>query len=208
MSSSNCCFLTCIQISQEAGQVVWYSHFLKNFPQFIVIHTVKGFGIVNKAEIDVFLELSCFFDDQWSSALNSPIPVHFSSLIPRMSMLILTISCLTMSDFPWFMDLTFQFLYSPVFWSIGFYFHHQTHPQLSNISTSAQLLHSFSSTLPQQHIGHLRPAGLIFWCHIFLAYYTVPEVLTASILGWFASCSESRFVRTLYYDLSVLGGPA
>ena len=63
MSSSNCCFLTCIQISQEANQVVWYSHLLKNFPQFIVIHTVKGFGIVNKAEIDIFLELSCFFND-------------------------------------------------------------------------------------------------------------------------------------------------
>ena len=60
MSSSNCCFLTCIQISQEAGQVVWYFHLFQNFPQFIVIHTVKGFGIVNKAEIDVFLELSCF----------------------------------------------------------------------------------------------------------------------------------------------------
>ena len=43
--------------------MVWYSHLLKNFPQFVVIHTVKGFGIVNKAEIDVFLELSCFFDD-------------------------------------------------------------------------------------------------------------------------------------------------
>ena len=64
MSSSNCCFLTCIQISQEAGLVVWYSHLLKNFPQFVVIHTVKGFGIVNKAEIDVSLELSCFFNDQ------------------------------------------------------------------------------------------------------------------------------------------------
>ena len=63
LSSSNCCFLTCIQISQEAGQVVCYSHLFQNFPQFIVIHTVKGFGIVNKAEIDVFLELSCFFDD-------------------------------------------------------------------------------------------------------------------------------------------------
>ena len=63
MSSSNCCFLTCIQISQEAGQVVWYSRLFQNFPQFIVIHTVKGFGIVNKAEVDVFLELSCFFDD-------------------------------------------------------------------------------------------------------------------------------------------------
>ena len=56
MSSSNCYFLTCIEISQEAGQVVW------NFPQFLVIHTVKGFGTVNKA-VDVFLELSCFFCD-------------------------------------------------------------------------------------------------------------------------------------------------
>src|SRR5574341_539959 len=63
MSSSNCCFLTCIQVSQEADQVVWYSHLFQNFPQLIVTHTVKGFGIVNKAEIDVFLELFCFFDD-------------------------------------------------------------------------------------------------------------------------------------------------
>ena len=63
MSSSNCCFLTCIQISQETGQVVWYSHLFQNFPQFIVIHTVKGFSIVNKAEIDIFLELSYFFND-------------------------------------------------------------------------------------------------------------------------------------------------
>ena len=63
MSSSNCCFLTCIQVSQEAGKVVWNSHLLKNCPQFVVIHTVKGFGVVNKAEVDVFLELSCFFDD-------------------------------------------------------------------------------------------------------------------------------------------------
>ena len=54
MSSPNCCFLTCIQISQEAGQVVWYSNLFQNFPQLIVIHTVKGFGIVNKAEIDAF----------------------------------------------------------------------------------------------------------------------------------------------------------
>ena len=63
MSSSNCFFLTCIQISQEAGKVVWYSHLLKNFPQFVVIHTIKGFGVITKAEVDVFLELSCFFDD-------------------------------------------------------------------------------------------------------------------------------------------------
>ena len=60
MSSSNCCFLTCIQISQVFS---WYSHVFKNCPQFVVVHTVKGLGTVNKAEIDVFLELSCFLDD-------------------------------------------------------------------------------------------------------------------------------------------------
>ena len=63
MSSSNSCFLTCIQISQEADQVVWFSHLFKNFPQFVVTHTVKGCGIVNNAEVDIFLELSCFFHD-------------------------------------------------------------------------------------------------------------------------------------------------
>ena len=61
MSSSNHCFLSCIQISQEACKVVWYSYLFKNFPQFSVIHTVKGFGVVNKA--DVFPELSWFFYD-------------------------------------------------------------------------------------------------------------------------------------------------
>jgi len=69
MSSSNCCFLTCLQIFQEAGQVVWYSHPFKNFPQFIVIHTVRVFGIVNKTEVNVFLELSCFF--QWSKDIGN-----------------------------------------------------------------------------------------------------------------------------------------
>ena len=63
MSSSNCCCLPCIQVSQVASQVVWYSHLFQNFPQFIVIDIVKGFGIINKTEIDVFLELSCSFDD-------------------------------------------------------------------------------------------------------------------------------------------------
>ena len=61
MSGSNYCFFTCIQISQEAGQVVWYFSLFQNLSQFAVIHTVKGIGVVNKA--DVFLELSCFFKD-------------------------------------------------------------------------------------------------------------------------------------------------
>ena len=75
MSSSNCCFLTCIQVSQEAGKVVCYSHHFQNFPQLIVIHTVKSFGIVNKAEIDVFLELSRFFHG----------PLDVDNLIPGSS---------------------------------------------------------------------------------------------------------------------------
>ena len=66
MSGFNCCFLTCIQISQEAGKVVWYSHLLKYFPHFVVIHTVKGFRAVNTTEVGFFfffLELSCFIYD-------------------------------------------------------------------------------------------------------------------------------------------------
>ena len=63
MSSSNRCFLTCIQISQEASKVFLYSHLFKNFLQFVVIHTIKGFSMVNEAEVDDFLELSYFFDD-------------------------------------------------------------------------------------------------------------------------------------------------
>ena len=63
LSSYNCCFLISIQIFQEAGKVIWYSHRLKNFPQFVVMHTVKGFGIISKAEVDIFLKLSCFYCD-------------------------------------------------------------------------------------------------------------------------------------------------
>ena len=75
MFGSNCCFLTYIQVSQEAGKVVWYSHVFKNFPQFVVIYTVKGFSVVNEAEVDVFLQFSCFFYD----------PVDVGSLISGFS---------------------------------------------------------------------------------------------------------------------------
>ena len=63
MSGSNYSFLACIQVSQEGGKVVWYSHLFNNFPQFVVIHTVKGFSIVSEAEVDVYLKFSCFFYD-------------------------------------------------------------------------------------------------------------------------------------------------
>ena len=63
MSSSKCHFLPCIQIFQKAGKVGWYSHLFQNFPHIVVIHIVKGLGVVNKAEVDVFRKLSCFFYD-------------------------------------------------------------------------------------------------------------------------------------------------
>ena len=88
MSSSNCCFLACIQISQEAGHMVWYPNLLKNFPEFVLVHTVKGFGVVNKAEIDVFLEISCFVF--WIISSNDPVDVgnltSGSSAFPRSSL--------------------------------------------------------------------------------------------------------------------------
>ena len=69
MSGSNCCFLICIKVSQEADKVVWYSYLFKNFPQFVVIHTVKGFGVVKEAEVDVFLEFLAFSMIQWIFAI-------------------------------------------------------------------------------------------------------------------------------------------
>ena len=76
MPGSHCCFLTCIQISQEAGKVVWYFHLLKNFLQFVVIHIVKGFSIVNGIEVDVFLGFSCIFI-QWMLTIWSLVPLPF-----------------------------------------------------------------------------------------------------------------------------------
>jgi len=75
--SSNYCFLTCTQISQEAGQVAWYSHLFQNFPQFIVIHTVKVFGIINKAEIDIFWNFLAFLMIQQRLAIWSLVPMPF-----------------------------------------------------------------------------------------------------------------------------------
>ena len=85
MSSSNGCFLTCIQISQEAGKVVWYSHLFKNFPQFVVIHTVKGFGLVNKAEVSVFWWIHCGISLWFSFVL------HCLKMLNTFSLLLLTI---------------------------------------------------------------------------------------------------------------------
>ena len=71
MSSPNCYFLTHIQVSQETGKVVWYSHLCKSFPQIVVIHIVKGFSVVNETEVDVFLEFPYFLRDQMNVNLIS-----------------------------------------------------------------------------------------------------------------------------------------
>ena len=97
MSGSNGCFLTYIEISQEARQMVWYSHLFMNFPQFVVIHTVKGFGIVTKAEADVFLKLGCFFYDPTNvgNLISGSSPFSKSSLnIWKFSVHILLKPCL------------------------------------------------------------------------------------------------------------------
>ena len=64
---SNCCFLTRIQVSQETGKVVWYPYLFKNFPQFVVIYTVKSFSVVNEAEVGIFLEFSKDFEHYFAS---------------------------------------------------------------------------------------------------------------------------------------------
>ena len=69
MSSSNCCFLTCIQVSQEAGKIVWYSYLLKNFLQFVAIDTVKGLIIVSEAKVEVFWNSLAFSLIQWILAI-------------------------------------------------------------------------------------------------------------------------------------------
>ena len=95
MSSSNCCFLTCIQISQEVGKVVRYSHLLKNFPQFVVIHTVKGFGVVNKAEVDAFLELSLFI---WSNMLQFDLSAYKARILDILITLKYFLKCHLLSE--------------------------------------------------------------------------------------------------------------
>ena len=85
MSGSNCFFLMSIQISQEVEKVVWYSHLFQNFPQFVVVHTEKSFGIVNKAAAEAFMELSSFFNDptDLGNLMSASSPFSKSSLNVR-----------------------------------------------------------------------------------------------------------------------------
>ena len=129
----------------------------------------------------------------------SPIPVHFDSLIPRMSMFILIISCLTRSSLPWFVDLTFQVpkQYCSLQHRILLLLPDTTtaEHQIRFSPAASFTLGRLVLLLCSSPVAYWTPSdlrGLIFWGHIFLAFYTVYEVLTASILGQFAmsSCSD------------------
>ena len=84
IQGSNCCYLTGIQVSQETGKMVWYSHLFNSFPQFVMIHTVKGFCVVNDTEVDVFLEFPCFLYDP----VNVGNLIYGSSSFPKSSLYI------------------------------------------------------------------------------------------------------------------------
>jgi len=145
----------------------------------------------------------------WSSELNSPIPIHFSSLISKM---FLAISCLT--NLPWFMDQTFQvpmpycsaqnrtLLSPPGTSTTGHCFHFG--PAFSFFLEL--FLHSF----PIAYCTPTNLRGFIFQCHIFLPFHTVHVVLNTRILKWFAIpfSSGPRFVRIFQHDPPILGDPA
>ena len=136
---------------------------------------------------------------QWSSEINSLIPVHFSSLIPKMLIFTLALSCLTTSKLPWFMELTFQVPMQYGSYSIRLDFHHQSHPQVGIVFALAPSLHSFwsyFSTLLQQHIGQQWTWGVhISLLYLFALSYCSRgsqgknmEVVCHSLLQWTTFC--------------------
>ena len=186
MSSSDFCFLTYrflihisqdfsrgIQISQEAGQMLWYTHLFQNVPQFIVIHTVKGFGIVNKAEIDVFLELSCYFDD----------PADVGNLISGSS----TLSKTSLNIW----NFTVHVLLKPGWENFEHYFASMW-DECNCVVVWAffgiAFLWDWNENWPFPGLWPLLsfPNLLAYWEQHFVPFHTLHGVLKARILKWFA----------------------
>ena len=168
MSGSNCCFLTCIQISQEAGKMGWYSYLLKNFPQFIVIHTLKGFSIVNEAEVDVLLEFSCFFYDPMDvgNLVSGPLPflnptwtsgssefIYCWSLAWRI--LISTLPACEMSATVWLYEHSLALPFFGLEWKLTF----SSHVATAEFSIFAGI---WSAALSQHHLLEFEIAHLEF----------------------------------------------
>ena len=177
---------------------------LTSFCHFLRLHPSTAFWTL---AIPFLLRHSC--PQEWSSELNSPIPIHISSLISKM---FLAISCLT--NLPWFMDLTFQVpmpYCSMLNWTLLL-------PPGTSItehcfhfgSASSFFLELFLYSSPIAYCTPVNLRGFIFRYHIFLSFHTVHGVLNTRILKWLAIpfSSGPRFVRTLHHDPSVLGDPA
>ena len=149
---------------------------------------------------------------QWSSELNSPIPVHFSLLIPKMFIFTLAISCLTTSNLPWFMALTDQVPMQYCFYSIGLYFHHQSHPHLG-VAFALTLVSSFFL----ESFLHWSPIVYGYWL-TWGVHLSVSYLFAFSYCSWGSHDKNSEVVchpfssgphsvRPLHHDLSILGGP-
>ena len=171
---------------------------------FLRLHTSTAFWILLLTMMATLFLLR-------DSELNSPIPIHFSSLIPKMSMFTLAISCLATFNLYWFMDLTSIFLCDIVLYSMGLYLHHQSHLQLGIVFTLAPSLHSFwccFSTDLQQHIEHLPTWG----AHLSVSYLFAfshcswdsqgknTEVVCRSLLQWTTFCQNSPPWPISYID--------
>ena len=190
-----------------------HSVIFETAPQYCVWDSFvdyEGYSISSKGFLPTVV-------DTMVSWIKFLIPVHFSSLIPKKLIFTLVTSYLAASSLPWFMVLTFQVLCNAVLYSIGLYFHHQTHPQQGTVSAVARPLPSVWSYLPLfTTVAHGTPtdlgagAPLKCQCHIFSPFHTVYGVLKARILEWFAIpfSSGPHFVRSLWHhDPSTLGGP-
>ena len=165
MSSSNCCFLTCIQVSQEAGQGIWYSHLFQNFLQFVVIHTVKDFGIANKADINVFLELSCFFNDP-ADVGNL---ISGSSAFSKISLNIwkFTVHILLTPQFKSINSSVLSFLYNPTLTSIHVVAAVAAAKSLQSCPT---LCYPMDSSPPGYSVHRSLQARILEWVAISFSY--------------------------------------
>ena len=153
MLSSNCCFFTCTQISQEAGKVVWYSHVLKNFPQFIVIHTVKGFWVVSEAEVDVFLEFLCFFYDSMDvGSLISGSYAFSKSSLYIWKFLVHILLKPSLKDFEHYLASVWDEPSCMVVWT----FFGMAFELVANVWNMKHSLHTHTHTHTQPHKQHLR----------------------------------------------------
>ena len=198
MSSSNCCFLTCIQISQEAGQVVLYSHHFKNFPQFVVIHTVKGFGIVNKAVQFSSVAQSCptLCDPMNRSSQASlsitncwslPKPMTTESVMPSKHLILYCPLLLLLSVFPSirvFSNESALHIRWPKYWSFSFSISPSNeHPGLISFRMDWLDLLAVQGTLKSLLQHHSSKATILQCSAFFIVRFSHPYMTTRKTIA-------------------------